>query len=305
MKPKNNLYSILKAICIILICNFVITHLKSQDSTKQIIKKPFVAISYNNYENKLQSISFKGAIKTGQELSPLAKWNVKIFIDDAENPDNLIADLVTDYSGKAVTVIPSQFADTWSKQNSILFIARTDSIPDIGSLESEIEITKCKLLLEAIEEEDKRLVKVTLMEKSDSVFKAVSDAEIKIGVKRLSSILPINEEITVTTDSTGSAMLEYTLDSISGNKAGLITLTAKLEEHELYGTVEANVHANWGVEANPSEAHIQNRSLWASGDKVPWWLLSLALMIIVSVWTTLGFLILQILKIRKLGRLPN
>lgn len=299
MKQKNNLF---KFSILVTLALLHFTHLSiAQDSIQTLVKKPFLRLSYTNSENKLQCLSFNASIKTGQELKPVTKQKLKIYFEDAENPKNEIAELITDFSGKAVLPIPESMQTYYKTNNPIKFIARMDSLPDLGVLETEIEVTKAKLLVEATENDNKRIVKVVLLEKSDSSFIPAPDVEIKLGIKRLSSILPFNEESSFTTDSTGSITAEYTIDSIPGNNNGEIVLVAKVEEHELYGTLENETKVNWG-NINMVNQGLYPPSLWTPGDQVPLWLLILALSIICSVWCTLLFLFIQIFKIKKLGK---
>lgn len=298
MKPKNNLYKVSILVTLALL-NYASLSI-AQDSTKAVVKKPFLSLTYTNSGNTFQSLIFKASVKYGQELKPVSYQKLQIYYEDAENPANAVAELTTDLSGKAILPMPKSVQEYWKENNPLKFIARMDSIPELGALETETEITKAKLLIETDEQENQRKVKVTLLELIDSSFTPVSDVEIKVGIKRLNSILPFNEEASFTTDSTGSFIADFAIDSIPGNEKGEIVLIAKVEEHELYGTLENEIKANWGIASTMDHGPFPP-ALWTPGDQVPLWLLILALTIISSVWGTLFFLFMQIIKLRKLG----
>jgi len=69
----------------------------------------------------------------------------------------------------------------------------------------------------------------------------------------------------------------------------------------MFGNLETTIQVPWGKSSHYINSHFEARSLWARGDKVPIWLAILAYSIIFSVWATLIYLIIQVLKIRRIG----
>jgi hypothetical protein len=129
----------------------------------------------------------------------------------------------------------------------------------------------------------------------------VKDVDIKIAVKRMGGTLTIGEEATYATDSSGTVAAEFKRDSIPGDANGNIVLIATVEDNDKYGNLSVEKTAKWGA---PFTYHstFNERSLFASRNKTPVWLLFMAYFIIGIVWGTLIFLVFQIFKIKKLGK---
>jgi hypothetical protein len=287
------------AICLLILLSFH-TQLRSQDDAEEVVVKPFITLKYYNIQNQSQYLILQCQLKTGKKLEPIKNLGANIFLDDETDPKNLIGKLVTDANGKAKTIIPASFRDQWKKSTQHKFIAVTDSIKGIGSKEAESEITIARLSLDTINEADTRTVKVKFEESKDGKWMPVKDVEIKLGVKRLGSILAVGEGETVTTDSSGTASAEFTRVGLPGDKNGLLTLVAKVEDNDAYGNLQTEKTVQWG-QALKYENIFDKRSLWATGTKVPIWLLLVAGLIIFSVWGTLIYLIMRFIKTRKLG----
>ena len=70
----------------------------------------------------------------------------------------------------------------------------------------------------------------------------------------------------------------------------------------MYGNLTVEKSVPWGVIVK-HENNFNKRSLFATRDKTPLWLLFMAYSIIAGVWGVLIYLAIQLLKIRKLGKL--
>ena len=141
----------------------------------------------------------------------------------------------------------------------------------------------------------------------DTGWVAQPETEIKLVVRRLMSDLSATEEETFTTDKNGEASAEFSL-SIPGDAQGNIDIGAKIDDHEMYGSLVSTKAAKWGVPLNPDNSFAKTfarRTLWATRDKTPIWLLVFPNLIIVSVWGIIFFLIYQITRIIKLGKANN
>lgn len=302
MKTKNILFNL--AFLLVLFSSQLNSILSQSDTLTPVVKKKAILkLSYFNLENKIQFINFQGLIKSKDKLSPISFRSIHIYIDNVDDEKNKMGDFVTNDQGRIQSVIEPTFADIWKANNPVTFIAKFDSVDEMGPLETQIEITKAKIKLDTIQENGIKKVFVQVLSLEDTSWVPAKDVELKIGVQRLSSVLPINKEASVTTDSAGQAIADFELDSIPGDQNGVINLIAKIEDHELFGNLESTLQVPWGKPSHYINTHFDERSLWARGNKVPIWLALLAYSIIFSVWSTLIYLILQFLKIRRLGLL--
>lgn len=297
MKTSKNLCRI--ALCILISVAFQLD-LKSQEEKEAIVKKPFVSLRYFNIQNQSQYLLLSCQVKTGKQLDPVKNLGVKIYLDDETDESNLIQRGITDQEGKLKAFIPVSFKDKWLKSSQHKFVAITDSIAGLGVQNPETEMTVSRLTIDTSSEADVKTVKVLFEEFKDSKWSPVKDVEIKLGIKRLGSTLALGEEEAVTTDSSGTATAEFTKSTLPGDKAGNLTLIAKVEDNDLYGNLETEKLVPWGKPLQ-YENLFGERSLWATGDKVPVWLLLVACIIIASVWGTLIYLVLRFIKTVRLG----
>ena len=300
LDKMNTLKNLCKsAICLLLILSLQ-TQLRSQDNAEEVVIKPFITLKYYNIQNQTQYLILQCQLKTGKKLEPIKNLGASIYLDDETDIKNLIGKLVTDERGKAKTIIPISFREKWKQSSHHKFIAVTDSIKGIGSKQAESEISIARLSLDTLNEADTRTVKIKLEESKDGKWIPVKDVEVKLGIKRLGSVLAIGEGESVTTDSSGTASAEFTRATLPGDKNGLLTLIAKVDDNDSYGNLQIEKTVQWGKSLK-FENNFNNRSLWATGTKVPIWLLLVAGLIIFSVWGTLIYLIARFLRTRKLG----
>jgi len=126
---------------------------------------------------------------------------------------------------------------------------------------------------------------------------AVPNAELFIGVKRYFSNLPIMEP-GATSDANGMIQAEYPHD-LPGNEEGKGFLVAHVVDTEKYGDIATEAEIE--LEAIHPVDFDSIRALWANNQSVPIWLLVTYLSIVIIVWGVLFKVVLNIIKIKKLG----
>jgi len=130
----------------------------------------------------------------------------------------------------------------------------------------------------------------------------VKAVEIKVAIRRSGSDLAVSDKDSYTTDSTGTISAEFHRDGIPGDKNGLLTLVAKVEDNDTYGNLRVEKSEPWGAVLKLTDS-FDKRSLWAARFKTPLWLLFMEYSIFLSVWSVVIYLVYQIIKIIKAGRL--
>ena len=140
-----------------------------------------------------------------------------------------------------------------------------------------------------------------LKEKKGDEWIAVGKIEMKLSIKRLLGNLTVGEAETFTSDSTGTASAAFIKDSMPGDAKGNIILVARVEDNDSYGNLVVEKPVPWGKVAK-AETNFWHRTLWSTGNRAPVWLLVIAFAIIIGVWGTLIYLVRQVLKIKKMGK---
>ncbi|TRX27778.1 hypothetical protein FNW25_05825 [Flavobacterium franklandianum] len=129
----------------------------------------------------------------------------------------------------------------------------------------------------------------------------VIEVPVNLSVKRLFAKLPIGDAIA--TDSTGVATFEFPNDIPSKN--GKLTLFASIVDDENYTNSETSGEVNWGTVVVTDNSNIDERSFSAGRDRAPIYFITISLLILGLIWGTLLFAVLQVFKIKKLGKIQE
>ena len=262
--------------------------------------EPSVRLGYFVNNNNIQYLVVESGLKQGKKFLLLPRQVVKVFLD-SNRAENLIMKTYTDENGKAKVVIPPAFQDQWKNSPKHNFIAALDTSSMENEITATIEITKAKIIMDTSSSDGVRTINVKLMYLENKDWVPAKDVEMKIGISRNVSILSAGDEETYTTDSTGSVSAGLKKDSLPGDQQGNIVLAAKVEGNDLYGNLLIEKTVPWGVAVTPEKNFFDQRTLWSTRFKTPWWLLFMAYAIVIAVWGTIIYLITQIFKIKKLG----
>ncbi len=132
--------------------------------------------------------------------------------------------------------------------------------------------------------------------------KPVQEKEVHFYIKRMYSLLPVGSA--VETDTSGTAIMEYPLD-MPGDERGQYTVVAKIEDDDTFGTVEEAAEVKWGVSPAGEHNRWEHRSLSASREHAPTYLILVSNLIIAVIWGVLLYVVIQVFRIRKESRLIN
>jgi len=231
---------------------------------------------------------------------PVKDIEVNIYLDSA-GEENLIGKFRTDDNGKAKSYLPLSLKNKWDASSTHTFIAMADANKQFDEATGELIITKSKIEIDTVSDETTKSITVTISKYENNEWLPLKDVDIKIGVKRMGGILVAGEEEVYTTDSTGSVIAEFSRDSLPGDKNGNIILAAKVDDNDEVGNLYVEKTVPWGIAFNAKNNFFQQRTLWSTRHHTPIWLLFIAYSIIIAVWGTIIYLILQLFKIRKLG----
>jgi hypothetical protein len=276
----------------------ITTGIQAQDSA---VRESITGIRYFSLDNKIPYLLIQTKYKLGKKYTPVKNVPVQLYIDSDSGEANLLGKVNTGETGEARVVLPAAAKEIWSASPQHNFIAISSAGKEFDETKTELAVTKAKITIDTSSDEETKSIAVSVTELKDGGWKPAKDVEMKIGVKRLASILPVSDEETYTTDSSGRVLAEFKKDSLPGDEKGNIILVAKVEDNEIYGNLIVEKAVPWGAYIKP-ENNFNKRTLWATGNKTPLWLLFMAWSIIAGVWGVLIYLIYQLVKIKRLGR---
>jgi hypothetical protein len=283
----------LNYILIITLVLFCVTLVSFADDTKHDLS---LTLGYYNNNNRLQYLMVHAKSKINKKFELIQGIKMRFYITD-ETPANLLGTAVTDNKGEAFVLIPPSAKQEWLKSAKQSFIVVSEPAKNFDQTKGTADITKARIKIDTTA--DRKIVAV-VTELKDSVWTPVKGVEMKIGIRRMSADLNVNETPTYTTDSLGTVSAEFKRDSLPGNAKGMLTLVAKIEDNDLYGNLTAELSSNWG--AVPSYiSEFDKRTLFARRGKSPIWLELIAYSIVASVWGVLLYLVGQIRKLKKMS----
>ena len=293
MKPNNH-----HKLFIIMLFLFgtAVSKINAQDSTASTT---VLSVRYFLLENKIPYVDVSTKKKVGRKFEPVKGIPVNVYFSEAAEK-NLLGKIITGINGEGRVALPASFKATWDSLNEFKFVAVSDSSAGVESLSGDVTIKKAILVIDTTSTEGIRTVTAQLKEKNGNEWVAVKEIEMKLGIKRMLGNLTVGDKETYTSDSTGMASAEFKRDSMPGDEKGNLILVARVEDNDNYGNLVVEKSVPWGKSVQ-AETHFWHRTLWSTGNRAPLWLLFIAYSIVIGVWGTIIFLVLQIVKIKKLG----
>ena len=256
-----------------------------------------VAISYFNYNNRVPYLAVNAKSKIDGRFQPVGGIEVKLFLDK-DSTGTFIGKVVTNEKGTANIVIPASVKTEWNTSTSHTFLGTFDGNKKFESAKADLTVARAMISLSVT---DDKKITATVFALKDKVWVPTKGVDVKIAVKRLGGNLLVNETPTFTTDSTGQASADFKRDSIPGDSKGNIILVASVDDNEQFGNLSVEKSVPWGSKFSYVST-FDKRTLFATRDKAPVWLEFIAYSIIVAVWGILIYLVMNVLKIKKLGK---
>ncbi|MFI5132423.1 MAG: hypothetical protein ACHQFX_20640, partial [Chitinophagales bacterium] len=263
-----------------------------------VVSKEIVSLKYYNENASMQYLVLENKLKTGQKIEPLSNKTFQIFLDSIA-ASNLIAQVTTDNDGKAKSFIPPALKGSWEASAQHKFLAVAPGKENEAA--AELEITKAKITIDTVSNGEARSIVAQVSKYENDEWVPASEVEMKVGIQRLGGILSAGDAETYTTDSSGAVTVELTRDSLPGDQEGNIVLAIKVEDNDQYGNLLVEKTVPWGIAEKSANNFFNQRSLWATKFRTPLWLLFMAYSIVIGVWGTIIYLVLQIIRIKKIG----
>lgn len=134
------------------------------------------------------------------------------------------------------------------------------------------------------------------VEESEGKWTPLANTEISVGAKKAFGVLPLGKTLT---DAEGKA--RYSIpENLIGDENGVVTLVFTPAD----GFVSEQIAQASGKvgQAKPTPKLIHKGALWSTNENVPMWILLSYLAATLGAWITIGYVMLQIFKIWKLGK---
>ena len=250
------------------------------------------------YYYKLSSgdhmISIELTAGSGKRMHGVSEAEVLLTSIVNDSTINL-ASLKADTVGKIALYFASDYVLPMNENGKVYLEATYEGNEKYRSASNDLEIMDLNLDISfEIEDSVKQLTVLASSLDSDGNKVPAEEVSINIGVQRLHSVLPLDE---IETDEDGIAMLEFP-DNIPGDAEGNITVVAKVDESDDYGTVETTSQEKWGV---PVDYEVKPLPRQLFTDEAPLWMIASVFIILLGAWYHFFLSISKLVKLKKEG----
>ncbi|RYG53224.1 MAG: hypothetical protein EOO01_04895 [Chitinophagaceae bacterium] len=259
--------------------------------------KKIVSLQYFNNNNKMQYLLLKSILKKGKEITPVQTKTYSIYMGSAGD-SNLVAAVTTDKTGRAKAFIPESLKDAWMASGSHTFLVMQGE----EEVVSDYMITKSKISIDTTTEDGVHSITATVMKWGEDDWIPAPDVEMKLGIKRHGGIVTAGEEETYTTDSGGVVTVQLIRDSMPGDAKGNYLLAARVDDNDELGNLFVESSVPWGKKAVDGSQFFEQRTLWTTSLRAPFWLMGVAFSIVIGVWATIFYLLFLLRKTIKAGK---
>ena len=235
----------------------LLTLIHAQDSA--VASPTMLSISYFLPANHVPYLEVTTKKKVGRKFEPVQNISLNIYFDEAEQK-NLLGKVITDTIGKARIGLPPSFRNTWDSLDEFKFLAQSDSSAGQEPLSADITIKKAILTVDTTSVDGVRTVIGELKEKNGNAWVPVKDIDMNLSIKRMLGNLSVGDEATYTSDSAGVSSAEFKRDSIPGDEKGNITLVAKVDDNDTYGTLVSRKDGKLGIGNSTSKRFLCSKN---------------------------------------------
>jgi hypothetical protein len=231
---------------------------------------------------------------TGEREIPISGAMI-IFSHIAGEDSWQLEAIPTDMEGKAEFQIDKQSERLKNEDGDYTFRAVFEGNPDYEMSEDMVSVKPLDMSLNFVKIDSVRTIVAEAAE-TDSAGNRIplEDTDVYFYVPRSFSLLPVGEEWFMG----GRAQVDFPT-TLPGDSLGNLTIIARIEDHELYGTVEAVAVKDWGL-AVPRVIVEKRRGL---GDTdAPLWMVYTLIVLLSIVWFHYLYVFYIMLRIKKLRR---
>lgn len=179
--------------------------------------------------------------------------------------------------------------EIWSVINYLRVLVDPSAIPPPKDVKMEVSTG-----------EEIKSITATIVS-ADSTHLPLQEVDVHFYVRRDFGLMRIGE-LSNYTGADGKVKVVFP-EKITGNSEGNVELVIKVENNFLYNDIVSSAVRKWGKPLVTEEEHFNSRALWGSRDKSPIWLLLLANGIIALVWAVIAYVVNNLFRIKKAGRI--
>ncbi|MBK7213515.1 MAG: hypothetical protein IPH88_09535 [Bacteroidales bacterium] len=285
-----------KKIFLLTIIAIFLLGLPSIAQDKAAEKGPFTTtMAFTATSTSDDSVQLKAVVSVKHEEGATFLMNAAIDFSYA-NPegDVSIGQAKTGINGAAILKVPASNNYTRDEAQLITFKASYAGNDKYESSDGEFLIKPSKLTLSFYEEDSIKYVKVEgIQYEAEGKTSPLGGVDVAIAIPKMFSMLKVGQ---ISLDSTGIGSTEFPTDII-GDSLGNLTVVAAIDEHEVYGFVQANASNSWGLHKHLISPDRPSRELWT--PIAPLWMIITLIIMLAGVWGHYVYAVVQLVMIKK------
>jgi hypothetical protein len=207
-----------------------------------------------------------------------------------------LAEIMTDTLGEVSLYLADDYVLPVNEEGFTVLEAEYEGNDTYRSASNDLEIMDLTMDLDFVIEDSVKYLRLYATRPDvEGNMVPVEELDVMIGVQRLYSILPIEE---LETDEDGMAELEFPND-IPGDADGSITITARVDDSDEFGTVDIMESVEWGVPVS-YELKPLPRQLFT--DEAPLWMIVSVAIVLIGAWYHFFLSLTKLVKLKKAGK---
>ena len=258
-------------------------------------KKNTIRLKADYIKTMNKEIAFNLRASSKVDGSNIDVANIELTVFNEYNDDSVkLGSAITDSEGKSTFVVNDLNLikpDSTGLYNILVSFKGNDAYKRASKSLSYKDAT---IEAKIITKDSVNYITATL--KDTATDSVLSDQILNVQVQRLFRPLRIGPEFN-STDESGTIIVPIE-EGIPGVD-GMLTFEVVLKDNDDYGTVKAQVTAPLGVPV-VDESTFDERTMWSPRNKTPLFLLIVPNLITLGIWGIIIYLILNLIKIKKL-----
>jgi hypothetical protein len=274
MKMNKHIYKIIFSLIVgFLLISFVSTSFCQAQSKERTRLRSYFYILPNGD----RQISVLLSAGRGKNMQYVGDASIDLEVDLGDSTLYL-TELITEADGSANLQIESGYKFPADEEGITTILASYAGNDSLRSASTDMEIKDVFIEMSFDIEDSVKILTVQANEyNTEGELVPVEELDINIGVQRLYSVLSIDE---VETDEDGIGILEFP-DDIPGDSTGMITIIARVDEHDHFGTVTKSQSVEWGI---PVSYELKKLPRQLFTDEAPLWMIIGVFIAIVGAW---------------------
>jgi hypothetical protein len=277
-----------------LLFGLIFTGTTTAQSDADNYKTTFKFYTYKQADNtRLLEVSFTGRNKDDRkDIVPVYDADVH-FYNVTDSSDIELGVVKTDNSGYARLVMPADYRYITDEEGFINLKASFKGTDEIRKASRKASVKDIFLEMVCEEVDSVKTVKLYAQTVDSANTRVpVEEADVVFSIGGMLSKMTIEDE----TLENGEYEFEFP-ENIPGDKNGMITIYATIQDHDDFGNVACMQQVDWGVfDDQPVES---SQTLWS--DVAPTWMYIVLSIMLIGVWANYVYSIVNLFKIKKEG----